>query len=42
MAALEYTILKDPTTGQLDTTDVKVFMKDMGYTSTAMWVRSIN
>ncbi|KAI0343878.1 hypothetical protein BDW22DRAFT_1314881, partial [Trametopsis cervina] len=34
MSALEYTLLRDPSTGVLNTSDIKVFMKDMGYVGT--------
>ncbi|KAI0684505.1 hypothetical protein BC835DRAFT_1523871 [Cytidiella melzeri] len=36
MAALEYTLLKDPTTSSYNTSDVKAFMKDLGCTGTGV------
>ncbi|KAI0684501.1 hypothetical protein BC835DRAFT_1293062 [Cytidiella melzeri] len=36
MAALEYTVMKDPTTNAYNTSDIKAFMKDMGCTSTGV------
>ena len=35
MAAIEYTLPAVPNPDQLNTSDIKAFMKDMGYVSTA-------